>query len=40
MYACQQMNDPRDEAIVDFKAPWLRYYGFNDEALNILAEVG
>jgi len=40
MYATQQMNDPRDEAVVDFKANWLQYYGFSDEALNILAEVG
>lgn len=40
MYACQQMNDPRDEAVVDFKASWLQYYGFSDESLNILAEVG
>lgn len=40
MYACQQMNDPRDEAVADFKANWLQYYGFSDESLNILAEVG
>lgn len=37
---CQQMNNPRDEAVTDFKAGWLQYYGFADESLNILAEVG
>lgn len=40
MYACQQMNNPRDEAVTDFRASWLRYYGFADESLNILAEIG
>lgn len=40
MFACQQMNNPRDEAVVDFNPRWLRYYGFNDAALNILAEIG
>lgn len=37
---CQQMNNPRDEAVTDFRASWLRYYGFADESLNILAEIG
>lgn len=40
MFACQQMNNPRDQAVVDFNAGWLRYYNFSDEAMNILAEVG
>lgn len=40
MYACQQMNNPRDEAVVDFRASWLQYYGFSDDSMNILAEVG
>jgi hypothetical protein len=40
MFATQQMNNPRDQAVVDFDAQWLRYYYFNDEAMNILAEVG
>lgn len=39
IFACQQMNNPRHEAVVDFNAGWLRYYGFSDDALNILAEV-
>lgn len=39
IFACQQMNDPRDEAAVDFDSRWLRYYGFSDDALNILMEV-
>lgn len=37
---CQQMNNPRDEAVTDFRSDWLRYYGFSDDALNILCEVG
>lgn len=40
MFACQQMNNPRDEAVVDFNPRWLRNYSFSDEALNILAEIG
>jgi hypothetical protein len=40
MFATQQMNNPRDQAVVDFDAKWLRYYWFNDEQMNILAEVG
>jgi hypothetical protein len=40
MFATQQMNNPRDQAVVDFDAQWLRYYWFNDEQMNILAEVG
>lgn len=40
VFACQQMNDPRHEAVTDFNAHWLRYFGFSDEAMNILAEVG
>ena len=40
MFACQQMNNPRDQAVVDFNAGWLRYYNFSDEAMNILADVG
>jgi len=40
IFACQQMNNPRDASIVDFNPSWLRYYGFQDEAMNILAEVG
>jgi hypothetical protein len=39
-FACQQMNNPRDQAVVDFNAGWLRYYGFSEDAQNILAEVG
>ena len=39
MFSCQQMNNPRDEAIVDFKPQWLKYYQFSDDALNILMEV-
>jgi len=39
-FATQQMNDPKDAAIVDFKPDWLRHYRFSDDALNILAEVG
>ena len=40
IFACQQMNNPRDASVVDFNPGWLRYYSFSDEALNILAEVG
>jgi hypothetical protein len=40
IFACQQMNDPRDEAAVDFDAQWLRYYGFSEDSLNILMEIG
>lgn len=39
IFACQQMNNPRDQAVTDFNPSWLRYYGFSDDALNILAEV-
>ena len=39
MFACQQMNNPRDQAIVDFNPAWLRYYGFSDDAKNIMMEV-
>lgn len=38
MFACQQMNDPRDESVCAFKPTWLKYYGFSDDALNILCE--
>lgn len=37
---CQQMNNPRDQAITDFNAGWLRYYGFSEDAQNLLLEVG
>ena len=39
MFACQQMNNPKDEAIVSFNAKWLRYFEFSDDASNILLEV-
>ena len=38
-FACQQMNNPRDEAIVDFNAKWLRYYDFTDK-LDLLIDAG
>lgn len=40
IFACQQMNNPRDSAVTDFSSEWLRYYGFSDDAMNILCEVG
>ncbi|UOF78524.1 terminase large subunit [Caudoviricetes sp.] len=39
---CQQMNNPRDQSIVDFNAHWLRYYEFVNDQMDIgieLAEV-
>jgi hypothetical protein len=38
MFACQQMNDPRDESVASFKAGWLKYYGFSDDAQAIICE--
>lgn len=38
MFACQQMNNPKDEAIVAFNAKWIRYFSFSDDAMNILVE--
>lgn len=41
-FACQQMNNPRDESVVDFHAKWLRYYDFENDLMDIgieLAEV-
>lgn len=37
---CQQMNNPRDSAVTDFDGRWLRYYGFSEDAENILCEIG
>jgi hypothetical protein len=37
-YACQQMNNPRDAAIVDFNAAWLRYYSLSANAEDVLIE--
>lgn len=39
IFACQQMNDPRDQAITDFRAEWLQYYTLSPDAKNILVEV-
>lgn len=37
---CQQMNNPRDSAVTDFDGRWLRYYGFSEDAQQILCEIG
>lgn len=37
-FACQQQNDPRDRAVIDFDADWLCYYNLSDDARNILVE--
>jgi hypothetical protein len=39
-FACQQMNNPRDEAVVDFNAKWLRYYEYADADLNLSIPIG
>ena len=39
MFSCQQMNNPRDESVTNFKAQWLRYYTFTENADAILMEV-
>lgn len=35
---CQQMNNPRDAAVVDFNANWLRYYTLSTNAEELLLE--
>ena len=38
MFACQQMNNPKDEAIAAFRAEWLRYFAWADADLNLMIE--
>lgn len=39
-FACQQMNDPRLEDIVAFRADWLQYYTFANQEQDVLIESG
>jgi hypothetical protein len=39
IFSCQQMNNPRDESVVDFKPKWLKYFQLSDDQMNILAEI-
>lgn len=38
MFACQQMCNPVDEAVVAFNPKWLRYYEFHNENMDIEIE--
>lgn len=37
-YACQQQNNPRDAATVDFDARWLRYYTLSADGAKLMLE--
>lgn len=38
-FACQQMNNPRDESVVNFKSQWLRHFKFRNLNKDISIEV-